>query len=109
MSRSPAFSKRALSPIRYIIIYKSSIKVNNSNKIVVIFYQVKYLGLVENLRVRRAGFAYRRPYEAFLNRYKSLCPDTWPQPKGDPKSAVQTLVNHLKVNNNPKKCYSRYV
>lgn len=52
---------------------------------------------MENLRVRRAGFAYRRPYEGFLNRYKSLCPQTWPKPKGDPKSAVQTLVNHLKV------------
>ena len=59
--------------------------------------QVKYLGLMENLRVRRAGFAYRRPYETFLDRYKSLCPDTWPHPKGDAKSAVQTLVNHLKV------------
>lgn len=54
---------------------------------------------MENLRVRRAGFAYRRPYEGFLNRYKSLCPETWPHPKGDPKSAVQTLVNHLKVTN----------
>ncbi|XP_046657965.1 unconventional myosin IC-like [Daphnia pulicaria] len=66
----------------------------------IVTHQVKYLGLVENLRVRRAGFAYRRPYEAFLNRYKSLCPDTWPQPKGDPKSAVQTLVNHLKYGEN---------
>lgn len=55
---------------------------------------------MENLRVRRAGFAYRRPYEGFLNRYKSLCPETWPHPKGDAKSAVQTLVNHLKVKAN---------
>lgn len=31
-------------------------------------HQVKYLGLMENLRVRRAGFAYRRTYEAFLER-----------------------------------------
>ena len=59
--------------------------------------QVKYLGLMENLRVRRAGFAYRRPYATFLNRYKSLCPDTWPHPKGTDKSAVQTLVDHLNV------------
>ena len=63
----------------------------------IVSHQVKYLGLMENLRVRRAGFAYRRPYEAFLNRYKSLCPDTWPKPKGTPKEAVQTLVNFLKV------------
>uniref|UniRef100_A0A2K6SVF9 Unconventional myosin-Ic n=1 Tax=Saimiri boliviensis boliviensis TaxID=39432 RepID=A0A2K6SVF9_SAIBB len=33
---------------------------------VLIRHQVKYLGLMENLRVRRAGFAYRRKYEAFL-------------------------------------------
>ncbi|KAI2656310.1 Unconventional myosin-Ic [Labeo rohita] len=45
---------------------------------VLIRHQVKYLGLMENLRVRRAGFAYRRRYETFLQRYKSLCPDTWP-------------------------------
>lgn len=31
-------------------------------------HQVKYLGLMENLRVRRAGFAYRRTYEVFLER-----------------------------------------
>ena len=64
---------------------------------------------MENLRVRRAGFAYRRPYEGFLNRYKSLCPETWPHPKGDPKSAVQTLVNRLKVNKqSPKIVFSHF-
>jgi len=35
----------------------------------VVHHQVTYLGLMENLRVRRAGFAYRRQYELFLNRY----------------------------------------
>ena len=34
----------------------------------IVHHQVKYLGLMENLRVRRAGFAYRRPYEVFLQR-----------------------------------------
>ncbi|KAK1806296.1 hypothetical protein P4O66_000171 [Electrophorus voltai] len=33
-------------------------------------HQVKYLGLMEHLRVRRAGFAYRRRYEDFLKRTK---------------------------------------
>uniref|UniRef100_A0A8D1D2Q9 Myosin IH n=2 Tax=Sus scrofa TaxID=9823 RepID=A0A8D1D2Q9_PIG len=33
-------------------------------------HQVKYLGLMEHLRVRRAGFAYRRKYEHFLQRTK---------------------------------------
>lgn len=35
-----------------------------------IHHQVKYLGLMENLRVRRAGFAYRRNHKVFLERYK---------------------------------------
>lgn len=32
-------------------------------------HQVSYLGLVENVRVRRAGFAYRQRYDRFLKRY----------------------------------------
>lgn len=38
---------------------------------VLVRHQVKYLGLMEHLRVRRAGFAYRRKYETFLQRYVS--------------------------------------
>uniref|UniRef100_A0A3B4BWF0 Unconventional myosin-Ic n=1 Tax=Pygocentrus nattereri TaxID=42514 RepID=A0A3B4BWF0_PYGNA len=62
---------------------------------VLIRHQVKYLGLMENLRVRRAGFAYRRRYEVFLQRYKSLCPDTWPNWDGRLVDGVSTLVKHL--------------
>eukprot|EP01114_Cavostelium_apophysatum_P015538 TRINITY_DN424_c0_g1_i2.p1 TRINITY_DN424_c0_g1~~TRINITY_DN424_c0_g1_i2.p1 ORF type:complete len:1158 (+),score=312.59 TRINITY_DN424_c0_g1_i2:262-3735(+) len=40
-------------------------------------HQVKYLGLLENVRVRRAGFAYRAPFERFVNRYKKLSKNTW--------------------------------
>lgn len=61
----------------------------------IILHQVKYLGLMENLRVRRAGFAYRRPYKQFLQRYKSLCPQTWPNYHGSAKEGVQILVCHL--------------
>uniref|UniRef100_A0A673ATH0 Myosin Ic, paralog a n=1 Tax=Sphaeramia orbicularis TaxID=375764 RepID=A0A673ATH0_9TELE len=62
---------------------------------VLVRHQVKYLGLMENLRVRRAGFAYRRRFEAFLQRYKPLCPDTWPNWHGKLADGVSTLVNHL--------------
>lgn len=31
-------------------------------------HQVCYLGLVENVRVRRAGFVYRQRYDIFLKR-----------------------------------------
>ncbi|XP_028159823.1 unconventional myosin IC isoform X1 [Ostrinia furnacalis] len=59
-------------------------------------HQVKYLGLMENLRVRRAGFAYRRTYDAFLERYKCLSPETWPNWRGIPRDGVQKLVETLK-------------
>ncbi|XP_074528378.1 unconventional myosin-Ic-like [Halichoeres trimaculatus] len=62
---------------------------------VLVRHQVKYLGLMENLRVRRAGFAYRRRFEAFLQRYKPLCPETWPNWHGRLSDGVATLVNHL--------------
>ncbi|XP_011189491.1 unconventional myosin IC isoform X2 [Zeugodacus cucurbitae] len=60
-----------------------------------VLHQVKYLGLMENLRVRRAGFAYRRTYETFLNRYKSLSKTTWPNFKGSAKEGVRILANDL--------------
>ncbi len=31
--------------------------------------QVRYLGLTEAARVKRAGFAFRLPYDEFLRRY----------------------------------------
>ncbi|KAI1882411.1 hypothetical protein AGOR_G00250410 [Albula goreensis] len=62
---------------------------------VLVRHQVKYLGLMEHLRVRRAGFAYRRRFEVFLQRYKPLCPDTWPNWKGPPAEGVERLVKHL--------------
>ncbi|CAK4643656.1 unnamed protein product [Aphanomyces euteiches] len=43
--------------------------------------QIRCLGLVENVGVRRAGFCYRETYAAFLHRYKILSASTWPAPK----------------------------
>ena len=37
-----------------------------------VIHQVKYLGLSENVRVRRAGFAYRRSFDKFLQRYSAF-------------------------------------
>ncbi|XP_024113501.1 unconventional myosin-Ic isoform X2 [Oryzias melastigma] len=62
---------------------------------VLVRHQVKYLGLMEHLRVRRAGFAYRRKYEIFLQRYKALCPETWPNWKGTAAEGVRCLIKHL--------------
>ncbi|CAI9560074.1 unnamed protein product [Staurois parvus] len=59
--------------------------------------QVQYLGLLENVRVRRAGFAYRQVYSAFLNRYKLLSRETWPRWEGDARVGVEALLNDPKV------------
>lgn len=61
----------------------------------IIRHQVKYLGLMENLRVRRAGFCYRRSFDVFLKRYKCLSPATWPEWKGPLKDGVEALCQHL--------------
>ncbi|KAL7293199.1 hypothetical protein TKK_0013344 [Trichogramma kaykai] len=45
-------------------------------------HQVRYLGLVENILVRRAGFAYRQRYDKFLKRYKMISQYTWPNFRG---------------------------
>uniref|UniRef100_A0A4W2CPT3 Myosin IG n=1 Tax=Bos indicus x Bos taurus TaxID=30522 RepID=A0A4W2CPT3_BOBOX len=56
-------------------------------------HQVAYLGLLENVRVRRAGFASRQPYARFLLRYKMTCEYTWPNHLlGSDKAAVGALL-----------------
>jgi len=62
-------------------------------------HQIRYLGLVENIRVRRAGFANRQPYERFLARYHMVAKTTWPSWRGDAKSGSQEIMNALGVSN----------
>uniref|UniRef100_A0AAY4EKQ4 Unconventional myosin-Ib n=1 Tax=Denticeps clupeoides TaxID=299321 RepID=A0AAY4EKQ4_9TELE len=60
-------------------------------------HQVRYLGLMENVRVRRAGYAFRQPYEPCLERYKMLCKQTWPHWKGPAREGVEVLLTELQV------------
>ncbi|XP_042307255.1 unconventional myosin-Ia-like [Sceloporus undulatus] len=60
--------------------------------------QIRYLGLLENVRVRRAGYAYRQAYEPCLERYRMLCKETWPQWKGGARDGVHTLLSSLAIN-----------
>uniref|UniRef100_A0A673BNU9 Unconventional myosin-Id n=1 Tax=Sphaeramia orbicularis TaxID=375764 RepID=A0A673BNU9_9TELE len=56
-------------------------------------HQVEYLGLLENVRVRRAGFAYRQTYPRFLQRYKMISEFTWPNHDlASDKAAVKSLL-----------------
>uniref|UniRef100_A0A8C9A0N4 Myosin IF n=1 Tax=Prolemur simus TaxID=1328070 RepID=A0A8C9A0N4_PROSS len=60
-------------------------------------HQVEYLGLKENIRVRRAGFAYRRQFSKFLQRYAILTPETWPRWRGDERQGVQHLLRAVNM------------
>ncbi|XP_041938387.1 unconventional myosin-Ib isoform X3 [Alosa alosa] len=60
-------------------------------------HQARYLGLMENVRVRRAGYAFRQAYEPCLERYKMLCKQTWPHWKGPAREGVEVLLTDLQV------------
>lgn len=58
-------------------------------------HQVEYLGLKENVRVRRAGFAYRRVFDKFLHRYAVLTKDTFPRWRGSTKDGVVHILKSV--------------
>ncbi|KAF7226403.1 myosin IEb [Nothobranchius furzeri] len=60
-------------------------------------HQVEYLGLRENIRVRRAGYAYRRPFNKFLHRYAILTKETWPQWRGEERKGVLHLLQSVNM------------
>ncbi|XP_025027120.1 unconventional myosin-Ie-like [Python bivittatus] len=60
-------------------------------------HQVEYLGLQENIRVRRAGYAYRRVFQKFLHRYAILTPETWPSWRGDERQGVVHLMKSVNM------------
>ncbi|CAF0864311.1 unnamed protein product [Brachionus calyciflorus] len=58
-------------------------------------HQIKYLGLVENVRIRRAGFAYRREFQKFLQRYDIVSKQTkfWKGPVDKGIKMIMDSVN----------------
>lgn len=76
---------------------KSANEYNTGN----VLHQIKYLGLQENVRIRRAGFAYRQTFEKFVERFYLLSPKTsyagdytW---TGDPKSGVRQILKDTSI------------
>ncbi|KAL6079610.1 Myosin-1 [Balamuthia mandrillaris] len=59
-------------------------------------HQVKYLGLLENVKVKRSGYAYRHFKDVFLRRYGVICTknDQEPQPSSIPEF-VQWVGGHI--------------
>ncbi|KCV73289.1 myosin I [Fonticula alba] len=44
-----------------------------------VLHQVRYLNLKENIRIRRAGYAFRQPFDKFVRRFAILTPETFPE------------------------------
>lgn len=55
-------------------------------------HQAKYLGILENIKVRRAGYAYRGEYGRFVDRFKLLSKETYPEFKGSDKSGAKAIL-----------------
>ncbi|KAF8469743.1 P-loop containing nucleoside triphosphate hydrolase protein [Kalaharituber pfeilii] len=71
-----------------------------------VLHQIKYLGLQENVRIRRAGFAYRQTFEKFVERFYLLSPKTsyagdytW---TGDARSGAEVILKDTSI---PKEEY----
>eukprot|EP01111_Echinosteliopsis_oligospora_P014908 TRINITY_DN5735_c0_g1_i1.p1 TRINITY_DN5735_c0_g1~~TRINITY_DN5735_c0_g1_i1.p1 ORF type:complete len:806 (-),score=234.13 TRINITY_DN5735_c0_g1_i1:55-2472(-) len=80
--------------------YIRTIKPNDEKRPLVfnearIVEQVRYLGLLENLKVRRAGYCYRTDYERWLKRYGVICDKTFPSFNGPAKSGVEILLKEV--------------
>jgi myosin-1 len=66
-----------------------------------VLHQIKYLGLQENVRIRRAGFAYRQSFEKFVDRFFLLSPATsyageytW---QGSSEAAVKQILKDTSI------------
>eukprot|EP00026_Physarum_polycephalum_P002600 Phypoly_transcript_02607.p1 GENE.Phypoly_transcript_02607~~Phypoly_transcript_02607.p1 ORF type:complete len:872 (+),score=218.83 Phypoly_transcript_02607:31-2616(+) len=60
-------------------------------------HQVQYLGLLENVRIRRAGYAYRQVYDKFFFRYRVCCKETWPVWKGSYQEGAEAILRALNI------------
>lgn len=76
---------------------KSASEFNEAN----VLHQVKYLGLQENVRIRRAGFASRQTFEKFVERFFLLSPQlsyageyTW---TGDFKTGAKHILKDTSI------------
>eukprot|EP01102_Stenamoeba_stenopodia_P000526 TRINITY_DN1051_c0_g1_i1.p1 TRINITY_DN1051_c0_g1~~TRINITY_DN1051_c0_g1_i1.p1 ORF type:complete len:596 (-),score=130.79 TRINITY_DN1051_c0_g1_i1:192-1979(-) len=64
--------------------------------------QTRYLGLLENLHVRRAGFCYRATYDRWLKRYAVISDRTFPRFAGSAREGVEILLKEVGI---PQKDY----
>lgn len=82
--------------------YVRTIKPNDQKKAGVfttdmVLNQVTYLGLKENVIVRKAGYAVRQTYAEFFDRYRLICDEVWPFGTGNPQADCLTILASMGV------------
>ncbi|GFE55860.1 myosin A [Babesia ovis] len=75
---------------------KKPLEFNN----VKILVQLHALSIIEALQLRKLGYSYRRPYEAFLEQYKYLDLSITNDKSLDPKTAAKRLIDSVGVRSN---------
>ncbi|RHY62495.1 hypothetical protein DYB30_001038, partial [Aphanomyces astaci] len=60
--------------------------------LLLLLHQIQYLGLLENVKVRRAGYAYRGDYGRFLDRFKWLAKETSREFSGKDAAGCKYIV-----------------
>lgn len=83
--------------------YVRCIKPNDANKPdfmdeAIVKHQVQYLGLWENIKVRREGYALRDSLDKFVRRYKMTCAATWPVWTGPLDRAAELILEECRIN-----------
>jgi len=58
-------------------------------------HQIRYLNMLETIRVKKAGYCNRQHYTRFLARYKMIAPSTWPFWEGAPKEGAMEIAKVL--------------
>ncbi|KAI9090825.1 P-loop containing nucleoside triphosphate hydrolase protein [Phlyctochytrium arcticum] len=60
-------------------------------------HQVRYLNLKENIRIRRAGYAYRNTFDKFLKRFAILTKETFPHWNGRVQDGIQHILQSVQM------------
>jgi len=82
----------------------NDLKRPNTFNLELVKHQVRYLGLLENVRVKRAGFAYRTPFIECVKRYKMLSNKTWPNwNQGTDLEGVELILHSASIDENEYK------
>lgn len=60
-------------------------------------HQIEYQGLKENIRIKRAGFAFRCPFKKFLTRFAILTTETYPSWRGDEREGIKLIIESAEL------------